>query len=366
MMTEYKIQHFVPQWYQKNFASDLSKKQIWVHDIRSGELAQQTIYETAQEDDFYGVEFEKFLNPFEQNSAELIKKILTIDQLKQLSPVSIGKLHQFFTLQMHRTKTSKIIADNAVKRHLEIYIKPKYNLLFQDQPEKNAYIKNLDLSDIDFFKHEIKMALASSEALSDLKFFLIENNTKIPFITSDDPITVNDYFFKKKGYPGLFSPGLQLFCPVTPRITLALIHDDVYHVQTNSDQKIILTLEADVNYLNSFQFLKCNKQIISDKNYSSYYSTLQKTIAEIQFESKSVKSLEEINYGIHFSFIRFNPKSSQKMTIYSKIGQNAQRSGKTRINKPIRNEAIFDSVIQKTEDIIQDFLVEINSLQSTQ
>jgi len=365
-MTEYKIQHFVPQWYQKNFASDSSKKQIWVHDIRSGEIAQQTIYETAQEDDFYGVEFEKFLKPFEQNSAELIKTILTIDQIKQLSPVSIGKLHKFFTLQMYRTKTSKIIADKAVKRHLETDLKPKYKFLFQGQPEKLEYVENLDLSDIDFFKHDIKMALASSEALSDLKFFLIENKTKIPFITSDDPITVNNYFFKKTGYPGLFSPGLQLFCPVTPRITLALIHDDVYHVQTNSDQKIILNQETDVNYLNSFQFLKCNKQIISDKNYSSYYSTLQKTIGEIQSKNKSVKSLEEINYGIHFSFIRFNPKSSQKLAVYSKNGQNAQRAGKTRVNKPIRNETIFDSVIQKTETVIRDFLVEINSLPSTQ
>jgi hypothetical protein len=76
MCLKIKNQHYIPQFYLRNFSRD--KKQIAFHNIKSDKTYLSPIASTCQEKYFYGKDsgFEEYLSTLELRQAEVIKTLV--------------------------------------------------------------------------------------------------------------------------------------------------------------------------------------------------------------------------------------------------------------------------------------------------
>jgi hypothetical protein len=101
--------------------------------------------------------------------------------------------------------------------------------------------------------------------IDDLKFCLIKNKTKRPFITSDDPaILTNRWHLEDRRTRGrsfgLHKAGAITLLPLTPRLLFLGYDGDVYSIPHN--QGVVETKsERDIIAYNQHQFLNCRANI---------------------------------------------------------------------------------------------------------
>jgi hypothetical protein len=367
-MTEYKVQHFVPQWYQRNFSSNDKNaqpdKHIWVYDVESRHIDQKTIYETAQEDEFYGGIFEKSLQEIETATASAINVIIKNQTIKGLSSKTLTNLMQFIMLQSTRTKSAKVITENSVRADLERDIKPRYRKKYEKSPEMVSFIDSLDLSDFDFFRCNMEIALSGVIAISDLTAYLLINKTGSPFITSDHPVVTNNYFYKKLSGQGFQTPGLQFIVPITEKLCILLIHAELYTI--NSDKRLIIEINksCDVDSLNRLQVLNCYKQILSNENCLDYLNRLHDETDALKRQFRFDKNSEENNYRFHFSFLRVYPDANKKIPQYAVMANRVKKTNKSRTANPFRDEALLDEAWARTEETITKFMDEYRTQQT--
>ena len=109
----------------------------------------------------------------------------------------------------------------------------------------------------------VGQSLVLSPLLLDLKRFLITNETSTPFIISDNPVALTNWFGhtnRDNRTLGFARSGLQLIMPLSPAFAL-LLHDGGTY-QTHSKRNIILLREpAHVRALNEIQWLNAYKNI---------------------------------------------------------------------------------------------------------
>jgi len=358
-MAEYKRQHFVPQWYQRNFSSDPTapkkEQHIFVYDLQSKNVIESKIYDTAQEDDFYGYSFEKSLQTIETDTATSIEAIVRTKKIKGLSESSRTNLFQFIMIQSTRTKSAKAITEKSVDRFLNSELKPQYKKVYEKSPDIVAYIDTLDLSDADFFKQGMKMAVASAIGISDLTAYLMINKTTTPFITSDHPVVMNNYFYTKQVAPGYLTPGLQIIVPITDTVCILLIHTELYSIDSNKQLIIEITQKSDVDFLNKLQISNCYQQVLSNHNHLEY---LKKLHCDADVLKKKSNNIEEKNYGIHFTFLKFSREAHKKISEYRLMAIEAKKSNKARTANPFRDKRLFDEVWTRTEKTIIEFMEE--------
>jgi len=368
-MTEYKVQHFVPQWYQRNFTANPDAKEnemsIWVFSIESRKMELNPIYQTAAEDDFYGRITEESLQDLEKKTSTSINSLIKCKYIKGLSPTSVENIRIFLLLQSARTKTAKDITEKAVNRILETEIRPKFRLIYKDSPEKLDYIDALDLSDADFFIWNMRMAIASVVGITDLSGYLLINRTDLPFVSSDHPVVINNYFFKRQTSPGFLTPGLQIFCPISDSLYVLFVHVDLYEFLSKGKNCIEITDKKDVNSLNILQLLNCHRHILSNQNCGDYLNSLLTESDKIRKKNPNYANIEANNFGIKFSFIKINNQANRLIPQYSKMGRSAKARGITRTDGPFRNEELMLETWKQTEGIITQCLEEYQVKQET-
>lgn len=92
--------------------------------------------------------------------------------------------------------------------------------------------------------------------LTDLIPILIINNTNYDFIFSDNPIVFYNliYRFKDHSFQWIQSPGLLVFCPISPKQCILLFDPIYYNLECNKNNTIIIQNEEEINKINKLQF----------------------------------------------------------------------------------------------------------------
>jgi len=363
-MTQYKIQHFVPQWYQRNFSPDINKdgkdEHIWVYDLKSDKIELSKIYETAQKEYFYGKdgEFEKSLQLIETGTARAVNTIIKNENLDGLADSTRKNLFKFLLLQSTRTESSKVIVENLHEKYVEYFIKLRLRL-YEKSPGYNPFIESLK-KDENLFQYAMKIALASVIAISDLKPFLLINKTEIPFFTSDYPVVVNNYNYKKMRL-GTNTLGIQIICPITDKICLLLIHSELYRIIGYKQSKIEISADTDIDSINYLQILNCYRKVFSKQNNLEYIRTIRENTLKIR-ENNKLPQVEngdddnlERNYATRFSFLKNTPKCG------AIISQYAKDSYKANEKLPFRNKNLLDKARSQTDSIIASYIDEYRS-----
>ncbi len=248
-MASNKNQHFVPQCYLKNFATDKSKAAICLYNLDRKKLIKNApIKNQCSKNYFYGEDLvlEKALQPIEGQFSEMIRTIEKPGYI--LTEEDKVFFKEFWLLQYIRTEEfSKSIA-KSTEKDVETLFSIDIKMNIKEVVRKSMYLleKNRHLVD-------------------DLKFCILENNTKTDFITSDNPaILTNRWHFLNKEAQfrsfGLQSAGSLFILPLSPKLLMLAYDGDVYSI-SNTKGWVQIKNKFDVNAFNYFQFLNCEANI---------------------------------------------------------------------------------------------------------
>jgi hypothetical protein len=335
-MTMHKNQHYVPEFYLSMFSSDLAS--INVFNIENKDSYKKGIKHICSESYFYakGDQLEECLSPLEQKFKDVIMKLSDGRDVSKLSKEDYIFILYFIGIQHGRTKKEKTyledLGDATIKMHL------KEILSFEPKLAEDIGLTKEFLDELGDYKitttgssgqsiaqmYAMFLGLTSPFLTHDLEPILIINNTDIDFIISDHPIILYNAFFNNKrstGITGFASHGLQIFCPIDPKIMLILYDKNFYEFDGN----IINTIfETDITAVNSLQFFNCDKFIFfTDYHYIRYIKELYNKLEQLLRNDKSERTKwilcpssfgvptfsarlyrENINFNLELSFMK--------------------------------------------------------------
>jgi hypothetical protein len=258
-MATNKNQHFVPRCYLRPFTLDSANKEINLFNIdRLKFIEHARVKNQCSGDYFYGKDLaiEKALKFVEDAYSDAIRDILKPGY--KLIDSHRNFLLRFWLLQYMRTEA-------ASRRSVEL---------------NGEIVDTVDIKDSGF-RFSIRKAVQSAmqifieqiNVVDDLKICLLRNRASIPFVTSDDPAVVTNFWYfldnRTKGRSfGLNAAGNLLLLPLSPRILCLGYDGDVYNIP-HENGWVDLRHDKDVEALNQHQFLNCWANIfVHDSAYS--------------------------------------------------------------------------------------------------
>ena len=250
-MATNKNQHFVPRCYLRSFTIDGADAAINIYNIdRKKFISLAPVKNQCSGDYFYGKDeqLDHAIRLVESGYGRSLQNILNSSKI--LSNGDKIVLKTFWLFQHVRTEAA---AMRAVEMSESVRL-----FAGVEGAEFRLGIKDAVIM-------ACKTFAASMHIIDDLKFCLIKNKTKRPFITSDDPaILTNRWHMEDKRAIGrsfgLHSAGIITMLPLTPRLLFLGYDGDVYSIPHN--QGIVETKnERDVIAYNQHQFLNCRANI---------------------------------------------------------------------------------------------------------
>ena len=248
-MADNKNQHFVPQFYLRNFSADTKRRCVNLFNIgRLKAVPMASIKGQCSRNYWHGIYdpiLEKSLRNLEMKSAKDIKACINSNKLQ-----GTRSLKTFVMLQLGRTVYSaEAFVEMKGKAHKLIYGKPAENSA--PNPVRN-----------------IAMYLMNSPIILDMSACLVVNRTKLDFLTSDNPVTLSNWWFRHiyRKRPaagvGLAQAGLEICFPLSPRHQLILYDSNIWSVQkSDAAGTLYLDKEHDVLALNERQVLNAHHNV---------------------------------------------------------------------------------------------------------
>lgn len=247
-MSVYKKQHFVPQFYMKNFSEN--KKSFSLYRINEGKIIKSASFSNQCCQDYYygeNLEWEIRLSHMECNWAETIRKI---KKETKLTGEDIASLKSFLVYQMFRTKgqVEHIKKEGVLEILHDIFTRSGY-----PQYKKHSYAIEQAESMADkqlmpsVWLNEVR---DNMDLVSDLSLVVVNYQTHNLLISSDTPvIAFNPYFEDALFLPAM---GLILICPISPK-QLLVIYDAKLYPFYSDKLYVKSTNEEEVNKLNNLQ-----------------------------------------------------------------------------------------------------------------
>jgi hypothetical protein len=280
-----KNQHFVPRCHLKPFTLDGAGTSINVYNLdRRKGFQNAAVKSQCSSDYFYGIDpgFEPYLQQIEGLYAEVVRSIGSPDYA--LTEMDRAVLRWFCYLQSCRTEA-------AAKRYVEISSDMAEFISSRGEPDVSMSLKEAAASGVMQF-------LSTAEEVGDLKVCLIQNQTPLEFITSDDPAALTNRWYIQRpeargmGY-GAGNAGTLFLLPVTPRVCCIVYDGDVYSIQNIEGWRQVNRIE-DVVSINEHQFLNCNANVY----FRSWEGLKSVRAAHADVDGRRLASRYRLNYAV--------------------------------------------------------------------
>lgn len=279
-----KNQHFVPQFYQRNFSND--GKTIGAYLVELDKYVPIAgIKHQASADYFYSsdMKIEKALGSLEALASEAIKKIVANPRTKMEKKDAMA-LYVFTMIQIGRTPAfTKQLEENANKMGMMMLRKYVEAMRKTEKADEVKDITDEVLDDVFLKVNEPGLfAVGSISQLIDTCFDLLSdakmliNLTDKPFITSDNPACMYDQYFERIGglNYALGSRGLQIYLPLTPSLAIMYFDSKCYKLGDRKKHYVEITQVSDVEQLN--KLVACTAdEVLYCKNGSCSHLDLQ-------------------------------------------------------------------------------------------
>lgn len=269
-MSGKKNQHFVPQFYLRNFSKYQDEKTIGLFNPKQKLFIPSTsIKNQSAKNFFYGKDgiIEEGLSQIESILAPKLAALATsYDIPEKHSDKHIALL------------TFVILSDLRNPTHID-QIKSFTSLMNREIRDFGK--SNSDQDDfVPDISHEYAVQLSLQtydsvlQVILDLDYKLLSIPDGAALLTSDFPVIKYNQFLEKKeihgstcGYSTL---GLQIFVPLNPDCCILFYDSSVYKVGNRKD-KVIALSKNDVDQLNLLQLLNCWNNIYFNEKVSEFY-----------------------------------------------------------------------------------------------
>jgi hypothetical protein len=236
MTTEKKKNHYVPQFYLRNFSLD--KKSIGMYHLPSRKHIQTaSIANVACRDYLYGKtkEIEDWFTKQENRWSTIVRKIITEVEIS-LS----DKDYMLFLLFVFLSDTraaqfedeDKVVTDAIVKSAAYLYKQNRGTEITQSK------IEELIAPNTPAVAYTFSSAAKAVSLLKTFRPLLIVNQTGRQFITSDCPVVKYNQFLASKNYTepyGYGHAGFQCFLPLNKMVCFALIDETKYRYRQENN-----------------------------------------------------------------------------------------------------------------------------------
>jgi hypothetical protein len=298
--------HYVPQFYMRNFSRD--EKSIGMFNIDSRKFVKQAsirgqCFKKGFHD--YHPGLEKAFGIVEGAASKIIRRMISDDIVPEIASDDHAFLLFFIATQRARTLKSGNSHNASTDR------------MFKTIYEETIKAEGIDVSQYTVgYDNSIAIPLSAAadkfHVMGDLRIHLFLNKTNEEFITSDNPVVVHNQFCEGitwQGVLGWACSGIQILLPLSPRHLLFLYDSGVYNVTSNKkpNTKVITSL-AEVKCFNSFQIINADKNVYflseSMKDVVTWQVThladKRKVKRLILVQTERVQSGEELSELIHF------------------------------------------------------------------
>lgn len=260
-----KKQHYVPQFLLNHFACDGSKgkKIINIFDMdRSHVRYNQPVGKVFSQNYFYDKDnqVENFLaERIEIPASRVVNKIVSGDF--NIISEDLLTLHRFILSLYFRTPEAIERASGFFNSGSESIVREGLSLNGFDPEEASA-------GKFQFNQDKLASAITIygaliAEFLGDLEYHIIKNETSSEFYISDHPVFIYNWLYRDLEDPAVTSItaiGLQIFLPLSPKITLCLYDPKVYGYGERTSVTCISN-DSDIEILNSFQVINSDSII---------------------------------------------------------------------------------------------------------
>lgn len=253
-----KYQHFVPQFYLRNFSEN--GKSIGGYLLKEHKFVKHMpIKDICGRDYLYGkdLELERWFSNLENNWAILLRKIINSVNLS-LSPDEWAFLYMFIFLTDARNGFNADSANDMTTKTAQLIAKISRDhgrLSNTDEEIKQLkYVSNIpNLPAIQAMPKMINI-------MTDLKPLLIHNTTSRMFITSDFPVVKYNYLFAARNYHrnyGYGHIGTQIYIPINSTLCLMLFDSAVYDI---NDNNLVLKINSPDQIAELNKLFACNSK----------------------------------------------------------------------------------------------------------
>jgi Protein of unknown function (DUF4238) len=301
--------HFVPKFYLKNFSIRQEKVIIRLYDTQSNFYFEKaSISDQAKEKYLYGEDdvVESKLGVIEGEAAAVIKSIINSDRLPK------GKEHfqlLKFILYQH-TRTTK--REKVIKESFNELMKGTFG---ETRPQSSISVKEM-----------VEMVESQLPYLGYTGCKLIVNDTKIPFITSDNPVVLYSQLMENKkdfARAAWASKGLQVFFPISPDHLIFLYDIFTYSVgKYRNSSEVNKISEKDVVQLNALQYLNCKSLLYFDENIEK--ADIEKVIAQFKKEREKLMKPKLMSFGSYRWVMIHEPRINLNLS-FSKLSMTGKR-----------------------------------------
>lgn len=296
-MADKAKQHFVPRMLLKRFSWDGINVNIC--NIRGEqELISVPYKPQCQKRYFYGADkrIENALSKVENFIDAEINKLVTgcLAPLMYPSGVCLNdhelrrSMLSYIYIQYTRTKKSKDLVDKALENNFNLFkVQKKEEILSKlikkndsdswglTRDDLNKFINSSTIKIDDPFDHIFREAHRHFEKNQHLKAMVLFNSSKIPFITSDNPV-LNIVTFFPEHVP-------SFFMPVSPAHCLFFFDERYFNVK-NIENVVFISDFNEIAYINMMQCENCDNNIYLPR--LSSYLTLRDCLATYIHEGK--------------------------------------------------------------------------------
>lgn len=313
-MDRTKNQHFVPQFYLRNFSRD--KKTIGTYVLEKNlKVDKASIKNQASKNYLYSSdqEIENILGTIEADASRVIKSILENPKQK-LNEEQIFHILSYMIIQMGRTP--------AMSNELQNSIEDMYKMVLMDRIRKRAdYTKDREKGFEDYLSSfrlkivEPNLMAVSMYAsfiqqvlLQELDYKILLNDTDENFITGDNPVCMYNQFRERMKYKNysIAMQGVELFMPISPKVAFLFYDPFCYKIGERKKHHIEVSRTIDIQELNKLVvcyaekvifFLPCTKTQSSLQNLSAmanhYKVAKHDKISTIQGEKGKVYIIDQ-------------------------------------------------------------------------
>ncbi len=322
-----KKQHYVPQFLLNHFACDGSQgNRINIFDMDRSEVRyNQPVRGVFSQNYFYGKDnqVENLLaEVIEGPASSLVKKIVSGNF--NIISEDLLTLHRFILSLYFRTPEASKRVSGFVNSQLESIVREGLSLNGFDPEEASA-------GKFQFNQDKLASAITISgalfpEFLGDLEYHIIKNETSSEFYISDHPVFIYNWLYRDLEDPAVTSItaiGLQIFLPLSPKITLCLYDPKVYGYGERTSVTCISN-DSDIEILNSFQVINSDSIIgFYSRESEAHIRQLYERYKDIklhQYESGMLSTKKEGKGKIRSTHLVFTRQAKlEKMPSFIKI-----------------------------------------------
>jgi len=219
-----KIQHYVPQFYLRNFAVK-SKTNFLLNcfDKPTGKSFLTDIRKIGAEKHFYDADdqqLEKTLAKLESKFNITYKNLLKSADINSLTADDKISLGYFIVTQWLRTKEKREMIKDMIKQLIEHLSKEKLSPVLEAQLREANTERSIKSLHLDLLKEDLPRYV---DIILGMKWMLFINKTDITYWTSDHPVCMfNSLDLWPYGNLGLLSRGIEIHFPLSPTLKLCI------------------------------------------------------------------------------------------------------------------------------------------------